>query len=53
MTLACVAGAVGGVRLAESVPQRVLGRGFAVLVVGVAGYLLASAAFLGGPPAGA
>ena len=50
MTLACVAGAVGGARLAGRVPQRQLGHGFAVLVVLVAGYLLISAAFLGGPP---
>ena len=50
MTLACVVGAVGGARLAGRVPQRQLGQGFAVLVVLVAGYLLISAAFLGGPP---
>jgi hypothetical protein len=52
MTLACVAGAVAGARLAGRIPQRTLGRGFAVLVVGVAAYLLASVAFLGGPPTG-
>ncbi|QEC48249.1 sulfite exporter TauE/SafE family protein [Baekduia soli] len=50
MTLACVAGALGGVRLAGRIPQRQLGQGFAALVVLVAGYLLISAAFLGGPP---
>jgi hypothetical protein len=30
--------------------QQALGRGFAGLVVAVAGYLVVSAAFLGGPP---
>ena len=47
---ACVAGAVGGARLSRHVPQQTLGRAFAALVVAVAGYLLISAAFLGGPP---
>ena len=51
MTAACVAGALGGTALAGHVPQRTLGRGFAVLVCCVAAYLLVSAAFLGGPPA--
>jgi uncharacterized membrane protein YfcA len=50
MTAACVAGAVAGSGWAARVPQRTLGRAFTVLVVAVAGYLLASAAFLGGPP---
>lgn len=50
MTVACIAGALAGVRLAGRVPQRQLGRGFAGLVVVVAAYLLISAAFLGGPP---
>jgi uncharacterized membrane protein YfcA len=50
LTGACVAGALAGVRFAERVPQRQLGRGFAGLVVAVAGYLLISVAFLGGPP---
>ncbi len=50
MTAACVAGALAGVALAGRVPQRQLGRGFASLVVGVAAYLLISAALLGGPP---
>ena len=50
MTAACVIGAVAGARLAGHIPQRMLGRGFAVLVVGVAAYLLVSVAFLGGPP---
>jgi uncharacterized membrane protein YfcA len=49
MTLACVAGAALGSRLAGRIPQRALGRGFAVLVVAVAAYLLVSAGFLGGP----
>jgi uncharacterized membrane protein YfcA len=50
MTVACVAGAVAGAALAGRLPQRVLGRGFALLVVGVAAYLLVSVTFLGGPP---
>jgi len=50
MTAACVAGALAGVRLADRVPQRSLGRGFAALVTAVAAYLLVSAVFLGGPP---
>lgn len=50
MAAACVAGALAGVRLAGRVPQRALGRGFAVLVLMVAGHLLASATLLGGPP---
>lgn len=50
MTAACIAGALGGAALAGHVPQRQLSRGFAALVVGVAGYLLISSAFLGGPP---
>lgn len=50
MTAACVAGALAGAALASRVPQRTLGRGFALLVTAVAAYLLVSAAFLGGPP---
>ena len=50
LTVACVAGAVGGAHLAGRIPQRLLGRGFALLVVAVAAYLVASVAFLGGPP---
>lgn len=50
MTAACVVGALAGVRLADRVPQRSLGRGFAALVTAVAAYLLVSAVFLGGPP---
>lgn len=51
MTVACVTGAFAGAALATRVSQRALGRGFAALVVAVAGYLLVSVAFLGGPPA--
>ena len=51
MTVACVVGALAGAGLATQVPQRTLGRAFALLVCGVAFYLLISAAFLGGPPA--
>lgn len=50
---ACVIGAVAGARLSPRVSQQVLGRAFAGLVVAVAGYLLISAAFLGGPPGSA
>ena len=50
MTVGCVAGALAGVALSARLPQRILGRGFALLVVGVAAYLLVSVAFLGGPP---
>ncbi|MGI8945747.1 MAG: sulfite exporter TauE/SafE family protein [Thermoleophilaceae bacterium] len=51
MTLACVAGAILGAGLGPLVAPRTLGRSFAVLVTLVALYLLASTAFLGGPPA--
>jgi uncharacterized membrane protein YfcA len=50
LTVACVAGAVAGAALASRVPQRALGRSFAVLVLGVAAWLLTSVALLGGPP---
>ena len=50
MGAACVAGALLGVRLSARVRQATLGRAFAGLVVAVAGHLLVSAAFLGGPP---
>jgi uncharacterized membrane protein YfcA len=50
LTIACVVGAVAGAALAGRIPQRALGRGFALLVVAVAAYLLISVAFLGGPP---
>ena len=51
MGTACIAGALLGARLSSRIPQRTLGRAFAGLVVAVAGYLLVSVAFLGGPPA--
>lgn len=50
MTAASIVGALIGAALAGHVPQRQLSRGFAGLVIAVAGYLLISAAFLGGPP---
>lgn len=50
MGTGCVAGALLGARLSARVPQQTLSRAFAGLVVAVAGYLLLSAAFLGGPP---
>jgi uncharacterized membrane protein YfcA len=53
LTLACVVGAVMGAALVSRIPQRALGRGFALLVVAVAAYLLVSVAFLGGPPGAA
>jgi hypothetical protein len=53
LTVACVVGAVAGAALACRIAQRALGRGFALLVVAVAGYLLISVAFLGGPPGAA
>lgn len=53
LTIACVAGAVAGAALAGRIPQRTLGRGFALLVVAVATYLLLSVGFLGGPPSAA
>jgi uncharacterized membrane protein YfcA len=43
MALACAAGAVTGAALSGRVPQRTLGRGFAALVVAVAGSVLVSA----------
>jgi uncharacterized membrane protein YfcA len=50
MAAACAAGAIAGAGLTGRIPQRTLGHGFALLVVGVAGYLLVSVALLGGPP---
>jgi len=50
LTAAGVIGALAGASFAARVPQQTLGRAFAVLVTGVAAYLLVSAAFLGGPP---
>lgn len=50
MTAACIAGALVGAALAGHVPQRQLNRGFAGVVIAVAGYLLISTALLGGPP---
>ena len=50
MAAACIAGALAGARLSARIFQQTLGRAFAGLVVAVAGYLLVSAAFLGGPP---
>jgi uncharacterized membrane protein YfcA len=53
LTVACAAGAVAGAAMASRIPQRALGRGFALLVVAVAAYLLASVVFLDGPPGAA
>ena len=52
MTAACAAGAYAGAGFAGRVPQPLIGRAFAVLLTLVAGYLLISAAALGGPPGG-
>lgn len=52
MTAACVVGALAGAVFATRVRQHTLGRAFALLVCGVAAYVLVSAAFLGGPPTG-
>jgi uncharacterized membrane protein YfcA len=52
MGAATFAGAAGGAALSPRLPQRALARGFACLVIAVAGYLLVSVAFLGGPPGG-
>jgi uncharacterized membrane protein YfcA len=50
MAAACAVGALTGAVLSARVPQRRLGRGFAVALTAVAGYLLTSATFLGGTP---
>jgi uncharacterized membrane protein YfcA len=50
MAVACVVGALGGVAVSGRIPQRTLGRAFAVVVIGVAAYLLVSVGLLGGPP---
>lgn len=52
MTAGCIVGALGGAVLVTYLPQRILGRGFALLVTCVAAYLAISVAFLGGPPEG-
>lgn len=52
MTVAMVLGALAGARLGQDVSERVLARGFAVLVSAVATYLIVSSAFFGGPPGG-
>ena len=44
MTVACVVGAVAGVRAARRIPQRTLGRAFALLVLAVAIYVLIAGA---------
>ncbi len=52
MAAACAAGAVAGGHLAVRFSHEALARGFAVLVTGVAAYLLIATAFLGGAPSG-
>jgi uncharacterized protein len=49
MSAGTVAGALAGAAVAARLPQRLLGRGFAVLVTALACYLLVSALLLGGP----
>jgi uncharacterized membrane protein YfcA len=46
MTLACVAGALAGVSAGHRVPQRTLGRAFAILVAAVALYVVLSVTVL-------
>ena len=53
MAGACVAGAVAGALVAGRVPERAVGRAFALVVVAVAVYLAVSTTLLGGAPAGA
>ena len=50
ITVACVAGALAGSAASTRVPQQTLGRAFAMLVTGVAIYLVVSVLALGGPP---
>ena len=50
MAAACAAGAAVGAAVAGRVPQRVLGRGFAGMVLAVAAYLVVSVTVAGGPP---
>jgi len=52
LTAAASVGALGGATAAERLPQEVLARGFAVLVTGVALYLLVDVLVLGGAATG-
>jgi uncharacterized membrane protein YfcA len=45
-------GAIAGTRLGQRLPQAVLGRGFALVVTGIAAFLLVDVLVLGGPPTG-
>jgi uncharacterized protein len=49
---ATAVGAVAGTGLGRRLPQRVLGRAFATVVVGLALFLLVDTLLLGGPPSG-
>lgn len=49
MAAACAMGALLGVVIGARIPQRALGRGFAVLLLGVAVWLVISVTALGGP----
>jgi uncharacterized protein len=49
MAVACAAGALSGARLTGRLPQRLLGRAFAVLLGGVGAYILLEGALSGGP----
>jgi hypothetical protein len=53
MTAACVVGALVGADLSGRIPQRTLGRAFAVLVTAVGAYLLVSGAIVGSVPSSA
>ena len=50
MAATCAAGALAGAAVAGRLPERALGRAFALMVVAVAAYLLVSVTLLGGPP---
>lgn len=47
---ATAAGAIGGTIAAGHLPQRQLGRAFALIVTAIAALLLVDTVFLGGPP---
>ncbi len=49
---ATAVGAVGGTMVGKHLPQAILGRAFAVVVLGVALFLLVDTVLLGGPPQG-
>ena len=50
MAAACVVGAIAGADVSTRIPQRTLGRAFAVLVTAVGAYLVISGAIIGNVP---